>query len=412
MKQFNYLCLSLVLLTSCASETPKPTTTKAMKMATTPSAQCVNNLTQPKISCANTVSATFDHKGVLWIVWSNGEHAYVQSSVDKGQTFSAAVQVNENPEKIAADGESRPKIQTDAQGRIYLTWVQSLDDKRSSYIRFSRSTDGGKHFSAPVTVNDNLEIIRHRFDSLAVGQKGEVFIAWLDARHTEAAKKAGQEFSGLSLYYAWSKDGGEHFYPNKKIADGTCECCRVASVISKDNLPVVAWRHIFSGGIRDHALVKFQDWDTPGSLTHLGQENWKIDACPHHGPGLAVAEDGTYHAVWFSHAEKKQGLFYAHSHDGNRFSTPLNFGGQGASHPHVSALGQQVAIAWQEFDGKVNRVQVMKSVDGGKRWTKPETVAQSAEKVDQPFLIHDGQQIYLSWQAQQQSYQLRPLVRH
>ncbi|MDD1611080.1 MAG: exo-alpha-sialidase, partial [Methylococcaceae bacterium] len=131
-----------------------------------------------------------------------------------------------------------------------------------------------------------------------------------------------------------------------------CQCCRLQTAIAKDNTPVITWRHIFDGGIRDHALVKFTDWNTPSDdMQRVGQENWKIDACPHHGPGLAISDTDVYHEVWFSNADTKKGLFYAYSSDaGKHFSEPMNFGGAGASHPHVQTLGQQVAIVWEEFD--------------------------------------------------------------
>ncbi|WP_411726313.1 sialidase family protein, partial [Methyloglobulus sp.] len=332
---------------------------------------------------------------------------YVQSSPDKGLNYSDPIVVNLIPEAVAAQNESRPKIKVDAKGSIYLTWAISLDKKRSSYVRFSQSTDGGKHFSAPMTVNDNIDVIRHRFDSLSIGQNGEILVAWMDARHTEAAKKSGQKFNGLSLYYAWSKDGGKTFYPNQKIADHTCECCRLDTAVNQGNLPVIVWRHIFDGEIRDHAVVTFQDWNSPGAIRHMGDEKWAVDVCPHHGPGLSIAKSNAYHAVWFSNSSTKQGLFYAYSTDaGKSFSNPINFGNAGASHPHVLVLGQRVGIVWQEYDGKQNTVQFMQSNDGGKTWAKPAMAAQSGTMLDEPFLVSDEQHMYLSWHAPQQGYQL------
>ncbi len=232
----------------------------------------------------------------------------------------------------------------------------------------------------------------------------------LDARDTEAAKKAGKDFKGLSLYYTWSDDGGQHFHANKSIADHACECCRIDTAIAPDNTPVIIWRHIFDNKIRDHALVKFKNWDTPGPVNRLSHENWEIDACPHHGPGFSISDTGVYHAVWFSGATTHAGLFYAYSTDaGQSFSTPLNFGNDGASHPYALALGQQVAVVWQEFDGKNNTIQLIKSADEGKTWSKPEVAAQTTEMIDEPFLVSDGQAIYLSWQAPQLGYQLKRL---
>jgi hypothetical protein len=368
---------------------------------------CADPKTPPVSKCADTATSTFDKKGVLWTVWTNNQSIYIQSSKDKGKHFTAPLLVNAQPENIAASNESRPKIKIDAKGNINLTWTLMLDEKRSSYIRFSRSTDGGKHFSTPVTVNDNLQIIRHRFDTLAVGKHGEIFITWLDARDEDAAKKAGKEFKGLSVYYSVSTDGGKHFSPNKSIADNACECCRLDTAIAPDNTPVILWRHIFEGGIRDHALIKFKDWQTPDTIQRVSHENWKIDACPHHGPALAIADSGVYHAVWFSGAENKQGLFYGYSVDGGKhFSESVNFGKEGTSHPYVTTLKKQVVVTWQDFDGKNNRALVMKSADEGKTWTKPEVLAETTEMADEPFLVTDGKRIYLSWQIAQKDYQL------
>jgi hypothetical protein len=368
---------------------------------------CADPKAPPLSKCADTATATFDNKGTLWAVWTNNQSIYVQSSADKGNSFTAPVLVNAKPEKVAAENESRPKIKVDAKGNIYLTWVLTLDKKRSTYVRFSRSTDGGKHFSPPVTVNDDLQIIRHRFDSLAVGKNGEIFVAWLDARDTEAAKKAGKDVKGLSLYYSTSTDGGNHFAANKSITDHVCECCRLDTAIAPDNTPVIVWRHIFDGSIRDHALVKFKDWQTPDTIQRLSHEDWKIDACPHHGPAVAIADSGIYHAVWFSNAPTKQGLFYGYSTDqGKNFSESINFGKEGASHPYVLALNKQVFVTWQEFDGKTNSALVMKSTDEGKTWAKPEIIAQTVEMADEPFLVSDGHNAYLSWQSAQKDYQL------
>jgi predicted small secreted protein len=410
-----FLLLALLTLTGCATGTDIKSAgnAKPMHQHGLPPAKkaiCANPDAAPSSLCSDSATATFDSNGVLWVTWVNNDFLYVQSSPDKGLTFTTPVKVNAVAEAIAAKGESRPKIKLDNNGVIYLTWDLTLDKKRSTHIRFSRSTDGGQHFSRPVTVNDNLEVIRHRFNSMAIGKNGEVFIAWLDARHTEADKKAGKEFKGLSLYYTWSDDGGKHFHPGKSIADHACECCRIDTAMAPDNTPVIIWRHIFDGKIRDHALVKFKNWNTPGQMTRLSHENWEIDACPHHGPALSITDAGAYHAVWFSNAESKQGLFYAYSKDaGQSFSEPVNFGNDGASHPHVLGLGLQVAVVWQEFDGTNNTIQIIKSADEGKTWTKPEVVAQSTEMIDEPFLVSDGQAIYLSWHSLQHGYQLKHL---
>lgn len=399
----NTLTLALSLaLCACSSEVVKPNDNQAHQHSSEQEkkALCKQSNQAPSISCADTVTAQFAPDGQLWIAWVNGEHIYLQTSADQGAHYSDPIKVNQNPESIAAHGEYRPKLKFDAQGNLYLTWTQNLEKRHTGNIRFSRSLDGGKTFSQAITINDNLDIIGHRFDDLAIGKNGEIFIAWLDSRDKEVAKANKQNFLGTAVYYTWSNDGGVSFKPNQPVAPHSCECCRLGIAIDNDNLPVVLWRHVFEGQIRDQALIKFTSWDKPGNLQRVSQENWNIEACPHHGPALSIAEDGRYHAVWFSGAADKQGLFYGYSNDqGNSFSAPVKFGNQGAKHPNVFAHANQVSIVWSEFDGKQNLLQAMHSKDNGLTWSTAHTIASTPESADDGFLVSNGEQLYVSWQT-------------
>lgn len=373
------------------------------------SEQC-KALKEPDIACSSTVSAAFDNKGTAWLAWADASHVYVQQSADKGQTWSTPVAVNREPETVLAHGESRPKLALGPEGNVYVTWARGLGQRFTSHILFSRSTDGGKRFSKPRIIHDDKQVIGHAFDSLMVGGEGRVLVAWLDGRDAAKAKQEGKTLNGSSLYYTWSGNGGRSFHKDKLVGTGTCQCCRLQTVADKDGLPIVMWRHILDGGIRDHVLVKFQDWDTPGEMLRTSFEDWKIDACPHHGPGLSVDAWGRYHAVWFSGEPTRGGLFYAYSEDhGHSFSTPIRFGAQGASHPHVASLGDKVVVAWQEFDGQKNVVKTQTSGNRGAFFGEPVLVAQTEGAADAPFVISDGQALYLSWQTQKSGYRLTPL---
>ncbi|WP_435626632.1 sialidase family protein [Candidatus Ferrigenium straubiae] len=351
------------------------------------------------------VTGAFDEKGRLWLAAIRGQHVYVSYSDDHGATQSVPVKVNAEPESILGDGENRPKIIV-RKGVIYISYTQGLAKPMTGDIRFSRSTDGGKSFSAPITVNDNRDIISHRFDSMAVNGKGHVYIAWLDKRDQGAAEKRGEKYNGSAIYYAMSDGGGASFRRNVKIADHVCECCRTAMVVDTDDYPVVAWRHIYDTNIRDHALVKLDGKMAPVRVSH---ENWNIAACPHHGPSLSIAADGIYHATWFSNAPGYQGLFYAHSDDrGKTFSAPLHFGNPEAqpAHPYVLSLGGRVYLAWKEFDGENTAILGMHSEDGGKSWSAPEKLAGTSEVSDWPMLIGESGRAYLSWNTRNEGYRL------
>jgi hypothetical protein len=351
-------------------------------------------------------TATFDAKGRLWLASVKDSHVLVSHSDDQGKAFNAPVIVNPEAEFVAADGENRPKILVAGNGNIYVSYTRSMETPFSGNVRFSRSVDGGKSFSAPITVNDNLEPFTHRFDAMGINGRGQIYIAWLDKRDAAAANINGRKYSGIAVYYAVSDDEGKSFRANIKAADHTCECCRVAMTIDTDGYPVIAWRHIYDTNIRDHALVKLDGKMAPVRLSH---ENWNTASCPHHGPSLSIAADGIYHATWFNNAPERHGLFYAYSNDqGKTFSSPLNFGNFEAqpAHPYVLSLGSSVYLAWKEFDGESTGILGMHSGDGGKSWSAPEKLAATSDTSDWPMLIGENDRAYLSWNTKNEGYRL------
>lgn len=351
------------------------------------------------------VTAAFDEKGRLWRVLVRGRHVLVSHSDDGGDSYSHPVKVNSEAEDILGDGENRPKIIV-RKGIIYISYTRGLAKPMTGHIRFSRSMDGGETFSQPVTVNDNLEIISHRFETMGVNDRGQVYIAWLDKRDLSEAAKKGEKYTGLGVYYAVSDDNGASFHPNIKAADHGCECCRAAMAIDTDGTPVIAWRHVFGKNVRDHAMLRL---DGKSGLVRLSNDNWEIDACPHHGPAISIARDGVYHFVWFNNAPERHGLFYAYSPDqGKSFSSPVSFGDfkAQAAHPYVLSLGKRVFIVWKEFDGETTSINLMQSGDGGKLWSVYRQIAFTADTSDHPMLIGNGEQVYLSWNTDKEGYRL------
>lgn len=358
---------------------------------------------QPKPALA--VSAVFDGQGLLWRAEVRERHLWISTSADKGLHWSAPIPVNATPENIAADGENRPKIVVTAQRRIYVSWTQSLDKPYTGNVRFARSLDGGKTFSEPITVNDNRELISHRFESLLVDGRGRVHLAWLDKRDASAAQASGKSYVGAALYHAVSEDGGQTFSANRKLAANSCECCRVVTALDRDGVPLVFWRHVFGRNVRDHALLKLDD---ESSLVRISHDQWEVDACPHHGPAISVAGDGARHLAWFNNAPASHGLFYARMAPDGTLSPALAFGNYDAqaAHPSVLALGTRVVLAWKEFDGERATAWVMVSTDGGRNWQAARRITDTSGASDHPLLIADGATPYLSWNTARDGYRL------
>lgn len=363
----------------------------------------------PSLRCARATSVAFDDKGWLWAAWVMGGHVYVNHSEDGGNNFSPPAAVNRIAESIADDGENRPKIVVRQGGLVYVSWTQRLPAKYSGHVRFSRSEDGGRTFSEPLIINSDRALTSHRFDALAATDDGRVYLFWLDKRDRLAHEKAGTDYIGAAIYYDISHDYGRTFAGNRKLADHSCECCRIALDLDGRGIPVVVWRHVFGDHVRDHALVSFDATERPGAVHRATFSQWRVESCPHHGPSLAVTDDAAYHLVWYSGAPEQQGLFYARSKDGGHsFSTPQAFGdnAHGASHPYILAQGRRLHVVWKEFDGQQTVIRAMHSQDGGEHWSAPVAICDTKGKSDHPLLIADKDRIVLSWQTEDEGLRL------
>lgn len=351
------------------------------------------------------IGATLDAQQRIWLARVENRQLWVSVSDNSGAHFSTPVAVTREQEDILADGENRPKIAVAANGTVLVTWTQALPKKFSGNIRFARSIDGGKSFSAPITVNDDRSITSHRFESLAIDGQGRVAIAWLDARDRDAAKARGEAFAGASVYVAQSSDHGASFGANRRLAQHTCECCRTALSWSADG-PVLLWRNLFDTNTRDFAWAYLDR----GGVNRVSDDDWRIDACPHHGGGIAVDGRDALHLVWFTNGSKRQGLFYKRI-SGAAETPPLAFGSPDAQagHPSVVAARDLVLIAWREFDGKGYAAMALRSNDGGASWSAPLRLAQANGAADYPIPLTDGRRALVLWHAAQEGLRVLPV---
>lgn len=342
-------------------------------------------------------SAAFAPDGALYAVTKDGQHVLLHRSGDDGRSWEAPVVVNATPEQISAEGENRPKLAFDADGAALVSWTRPLPKRFTGEIRFARADDR-RNFAAPVTVHRDRQEITHRFESLAVTGPGKLLLAWIDKRDLEVAQAEKREYRGAAIYAATSDDGGRSFHPERKIAEHSCECCRIAIAGDTDGLPLLMWRHVFEPNERDHALVKLGAAGVPGQVSRATFDRWRIDACPHHGPALAVGPDGTRHAVWFDEKEGEGRVFYGRLKEG-RVDGQRAVGGERAAHADIATANDRVTIVWKEFDGERTQLKAEVSTDGGSSF-KARALAITSGASDQPRLIRRGDGLFAFWRTE------------
>jgi hypothetical protein len=361
------------------------------------------------LNCASAVTPAFDARGRLWIAWSAGGAVSVAKSDDAGRSFSAPITIGSHGPMLDVGADARPQIAVDAQGKVAIAYGVFKDKNYNAQVMVSTSADGVA-FSPPRSLSNDAS--SQRFPVLRFDADGALFIAWLDKRTVAAAKKKGTEQAGAALAYAWSRDGGLSFGAERIAQDHTCECCRLGLAFDPQHRAAVLFRSIYGSNDRDHSVVTFSADGVAGPAYRVAADRWEIDGCPHHGPSLAIAADGSYQAAWFTLGQTRQGLFYARSTDGGKtFSNPQAVGDvdQQAGRPQLLALGNAVWLAWKEFDGRKVYVKERHSQDAGRHWTADRLVGSTSAYADHPMLASDGSHVYLSWMTRDEGYRLIPM---
>ncbi|MBA2125038.1 glycosyl hydrolase [Hyphomicrobium methylovorum] len=363
-----------------------------------------------ELACASVVSTTFGSDGKLWLVWAAGGRISVASSTDLGQHISTPVMLPKTESGLDDGPDARAKIAVGSAGEVIVTFA-TRDEKYNGHAFITRSNDGGKTFATPEPITSNSP--SQRFETAVITPDGRAFVAWIDKRNMAAAKKAGIPYEGAALAYAWSDKTGGKLETATIARDNTCECCRISVAFDAASEPVVMFRNIFDGGIRDHAVIAFSNAGKPGELHRVSDDDAKIDACPHQGPTLAIGPQDVYHATWFALGRKLKGNYYARSEDnGKTFSTPVHLGRTGTqtSRPYVLATANKVYLVYKSFDGEKTDIELMTSADAGKTWDAPRVAASTGDESDHPLLVADKTgNAYLSWMTVKDGYRLIPL---
>lgn len=361
------------------------------------------------------IGAAMSPAGLLWVVGLDREgRLFVQSSEDFGRRWKEPRLLDIGSDKVAADGENRPKIAFGPQRRVVISYTQPLVKPYTGEIRMLRSDDGGATFSAPHTVHRDRQLITHRFESPAFDRGGVLHTVWIDKRDQALAAPAagvgagkGSAYRGAAIYRNESHDGGLTFGPDIKLADHSCECCRIALAPTPQGGLAAMWRHVFEPNVRDHAFaILGAEAKAP---VRASFDDWRLDACPHHGPGLAAASQGGYHAVWFGEKAGRSAVRYGRlGADGRPQGVVQELPDPRAEHADVAASGSQVAIVWRSYDGTQTRLRAWVSTDDGAHFALRELAA-SSEENDHPRLLATSDGIRVLWRTAKEIHVL-PIV--
>jgi hypothetical protein len=364
-------------------------------------------------------------QAVAWVSAPNGG-TDGRLYVSVGQQKPAEIRDSLGP--IEAHGEAPPKLSYGPDGGLYAAYTvgKIVPGERfpKSALRLVKSTDGGRTWSAPVTVTNGAVFGSHSFHGLHVSADGTVYVSWLGKadkdpssamsmkmpkmNHSDTAmKSSGGEKMAHEASGAWiarSTDGGTTWSTPIRVDSGeACPCCRTSVVSTKDGKLYMAWRHVYPGSIRDIVVAQSSDkgetWSAP---LRVHEDNWKFDACPHAGPAIALDSDGRLHVAWWTGKEGSAGVYYAVSDPGvTKFGEPVAMGIAQFSRPaHVQlalAPNNRVIVAWDDGTKQIPQVLMRISSDGGAHFGSATTVSAPGRSATFPVLGVSGDSVAIAW---------------
>lgn len=296
---------------------------------------------------------------------------------------------------IEPHGEAPPVIAAGADGAVYALYTVGKDVGArfpASALRFARSDDGGRTWSEPVTVNEGETFGSHNFHSLLVGTGGVIYAAWLRSVAGESA-----------VWLRPSRDGGRTWDPARPIHQApTCPCCRTGLALGPDGTLYASWRKIFTGEVRDVVVATSADggmtWTEP---VRPREDDWVFPGCPHAGPSLKVAGDGTAHIAWWTGKPGEAGVWHARSTDGavTWEAQPIAIA-ERSTPAHVQlVLGPDatVFIAWDDGHGATPAVLVSTSSDGGASFAPAMRLSELGRAATFPVLALAGDSLSVAW---------------
>jgi hypothetical protein len=226
-----------------------------------------------------------DSAGVIHVAFGANEDVQYSRSTDGGKSFSPPVKLA-TIRSLALGMRRGPRIAVSGDA-ICITVI----GHKVGNIFLYRSTDNGKNWDVPVTVNDEPGSASEGLHAMAANSQGELTCVWLDHRH-----KQSEVFSSKSTDCGktWSKNVLVYHSPSGSV----CECCHPSVSYSPDGKVHVMWRNSLDGERDMFHSISNDGGMSFGPAHKLGAGSWPLDHCPMDGGSFVVLADGKAATVW------------------------------------------------------------------------------------------------------------------
>ena len=320
------LSLITIAVIGCARQGDKPSSRQNPSSSPTAAALVINESDSPTNGDSREpeLNATQDGRIILSWVEKIGEKRYaLRASIRDGKGWSETRTVAQGDNWFVnwADFPSAIALRN---GTVAAHWLVKSGNSTYAYdVNVARSNDGGKSWSQPIVPHRDNTQTEHGFVSLIPLSDGRLGAVWLDGRNMKDMKETDEHApaaASMTLRYA-AIDAQGNLSDEAELDNRVCECCQTSAVVTSDG-PIAVYRDRSPSEVRDIYIVRQVNgtWTAPQVVQ---ADNWQINGCPVNGP--SVAADGRRVVVaWFTSAGDTPHVKIAFSQDaGASFGKPI-----------------------------------------------------------------------------------------
>ena len=311
------LLLVAIFIFSCSRSAPGPSSSQTRPNASPEISLIVRASDSPAggDSREPELNATQDGRIILSWVEKIGDKRYaLRTSTRDGNGWSEARTVAQG-ENWFVNWADFPSVIALQDGSLAAHWLVKSGSGTYAYdVNIARSDDGGTTWSKPIVPHRDNTQTEHGFVSLIPLPDGRLGAIWLDGRNMKNMKHEGDEHApssqSMTLRYAAIDRDGE-LSEEAELDERVCECCQTAAAVTSEG-PIAVYRDRSTEEVRDISFVRHKGkWDSPRAV-HA--DNWKINGCPVNGPAVA-AQARRVVVAWFTEASDAPHVKLAFSDD-------------------------------------------------------------------------------------------------
>jgi BNR repeat-like domain len=366
------LLIAAVFIFGCSRSTTSPSSSqKRPTAALSESALIIRASDSPTDGDSREpeLNATQDGRIILSWVEKIGDKRYaLRTSTRDGKGWSEARTVAAG-ENWFVNWADFPSVVAMPDGSLAAHWLVNSGSGTYAYnVNIARSEDGGKTWSTPVVPHRDNTQTEHGFVSLIPLPDGRLGAVWLDGRNMKDMKHDGDEHAPASQsmtlrYAAIDRDG--KLSDEAQLDERVCECCQTSAAVTSEGA-IAVYRDRSQSEVRDIYSVKQANgsWSAPQAV-HA--DKWEINGCPVNGP--AVAADSRRVAVaWFTGANDTPHVKLAFSNDAAAtFGSPIQIDdGDSAGRVDVLLLPDGSAlVCWMSGNAEGGAIKVRRAQPDG-----------------------------------------------